>query len=119
MEEYDAIMARIHETAKNDRKRQELDSDSDLLVLASSLFNGMEGIEMGSGITLCLEGQDGQDGQDNQDSQDGQDSHEMDGIEIGGSSKALDPIFSPRKTRSGRVIRYKGEIRTQVPGNWE
>jgi len=57
MDQYDRIMARAHEIAENDRQRQtqELDSDSDLSVLASSLFNGMEGIEHDSG-TLVQQG---------------------------------------------------------------
>ena len=56
MDWYDEIIrAGAHEIAENDRRLQEQaqaqeqeqgqDSDSDLSVLASSLFNGMEGIE--------------------------------------------------------------------------
>ena len=52
MEQYDAIIENAHMIAEKERQRQEkeqdLESDSELSVLASSLFNGMEGIELGS-----------------------------------------------------------------------
>ena len=55
-------MARAHEIAENDRRlqeqAQEQDSDSDLSVLASSLFNGMEGVEHDSGTLAEQEGQE-------------------------------------------------------------
>jgi hypothetical protein len=62
------------------------DSDSELLVLGSSLFNGMEGIEIGGGIEVGG------------------------GIDVGGDDKVLGIISgsriitSPRTTRSGKVI---------------
>jgi hypothetical protein len=61
------------------------DSDSKLSALASSLFNGMEGIEMGGGI------------------------------EIGGDGEVLNGISgsrnttSPRTTRSGKIVKYQDE----------
>jgi hypothetical protein len=61
------------------------DSDSELSALASSLFNGMEGIEMGGGI------------------------------EIGGDGEVLSGISgsrnttSPRTTRSGKIVKYQDE----------
>jgi hypothetical protein len=74
MDDYDRHMARAHEIAERVRQRQELESDSELSELASSEFNGMEGIEMG-------------------------------GTETGGDSEAQVPVYSPRKTGSGRVIK--------------
>jgi hypothetical protein len=64
MEQYDAIMENAHMIAEKERQRQEKEQES---VLASSLFNGMEGIdtggaELGAGLT-------DQKGQDSQDSQ--------------------------------------------------
>jgi hypothetical protein len=62
------------------------DSDSELSVLASSLFNGIEGIEIGGGIEMGG------------------------GIDVGGDDKNLGSIGgsrtinSPRTTRSGKVI---------------
>jgi hypothetical protein len=91
MEEYDEIMARAHQIAESSRRRQELewDSDGDLSVLASSLFNGMEGIEQGGSTTIR---------------QDDQGDGGVQG-EIEGSGIMQGLIFSPRKTRSGRVLR--------------
>jgi hypothetical protein len=43
-------MAKTHEIAENCRWRQELESDSELSELASSVFNGMEDIEIGRGV---------------------------------------------------------------------
>jgi hypothetical protein len=105
-------MARAHEIAENDRRLQEQaqaqaqeqeqeevqqqDSDSDLSVLASSLFNGMEGVEHDSGTLVEQEGQE----------------ERMEGpteVQIGitGDIQVQRPIFSPRKTRSSRVVKYK------------
>jgi hypothetical protein len=47
MDDYDRHMARAHEIARRVRQRQELESDSELSELASNVFNGMEGIEIG------------------------------------------------------------------------
>jgi hypothetical protein len=60
-----------HEIVENDRRRQELerqelDSDSELSVLASSLFNGMEGVEYGGDATPRQEDEGILDGQDSQ-----------------------------------------------------
>jgi len=69
----------------------EWDSDSDLLVLASSLFNGMEGIEQCGSTTT------------RQDEDDQGDSRVQGEIEGSGIIQGL--VFSPRKTRSGRILR--------------
>ena len=105
MDEYDTIMANAHEIAKRELQRQELDSDDDLSVLDSRLFDRMEGSEQGG------------NSQDDQGDHDGQ--AEMDGIEIGdssevqgtirGNSEVQGPVFSPRKTRSGQVVKYHSE----------
>jgi hypothetical protein len=67
------------------REHQALESDSELSELASSTFDGMEGVELGSGIKI------------------GQEDQEMGSIELGGDSEVPEPVVSPRKTRSGRV----------------
>lgn len=36
-----------------DRQRQELESDNEILEIASSEFNGMEGIEIGGALTMA------------------------------------------------------------------
>ena len=58
MERYDAIIAKAHVIAENDRQRQQqeqdLESDGELLVLDGSLFNGMDGIESSQGIVVEL-----------------------------------------------------------------
>jgi hypothetical protein len=51
MEQYDAVMENTHMIVEKERQHQEkewdLESDSELLMPASGLFNGMEGIEPG------------------------------------------------------------------------
>jgi hypothetical protein len=96
MEQYDEIQARTHEIV--DRRRQEeqednnlidsdggsdsdIESDSDLSMLASSLFDSIEGIEMGGGIELS----NGGDVQRN-----------VQGI-LSSDSKVQGSIISPRK----------------------
>jgi hypothetical protein len=100
MDCYDFVMARAHEIVE--RRRQEefednnilaaedsdCDTDSDLLVLASSLFNGMEGIEYSS-----IDGGDMDSGGIELDSDDN---------DAGTTGIA----FSPRKMRSGKVVGY-------------
>jgi hypothetical protein len=98
MEQYDEIMARLQKVAENDSQRQELELDcnSELSVLASSLFNRMEGLERDSSTVV------------------GQDNQHMEGVEIRessqvGSSEVQGLVFSPRKTRSGCVLQRKGD----------
>jgi hypothetical protein len=57
-------------------------------VLASSQFNGMEGIELGGGTEV------------------GDGAEVGDGIE---SSSIQGTDFSPRRMRSGKVVRYRDE----------
>ena len=82
-----------------------MNSDSGLSVLASSLFSGMEGIEVGGGTVI------GQDGQGNQDSQaivnTGITHKGTSQDKIGSNSEVPGLILSPRKTRSGRLVKYK------------
>jgi hypothetical protein len=99
LERYDEIQARAREIIE--RQYQEAMEDNDIEVDS----DGQD--EMG-GIGIGSDGQDemegigiGSDGQD-----------EMEGIEIegigghSGDSEVLGLAFSPRKTRSGRVVRY-------------
>jgi hypothetical protein len=78
MDDYDKCMAKGHEIAEKIRQRQESESDSEY---------GMEGIEGGSSIAIAVEDQ------------------EMVGAETSGDNEAQAPVFSPRRTRSGRVIK--------------
>jgi hypothetical protein len=79
MDAYDEMVARAYEIVETDCQRcQELDSDSDLSVLASSLFSRIEGIKKGSSTVTR---------------QDDRGNGEMQGL-----------VFSPRKTRSGRIL---------------
>jgi hypothetical protein len=115
MEQYDAIMDNAHVIAEKERRRQEkerdLECDSELSVLASSLFNGMDGmdgielsqsgdVEMG-GTSVGLTDQDGQDGQDGQ----GGGLQDV-GSRFGSGKAILGVVTSPRRTRSGKVIKY-------------
>jgi hypothetical protein len=61
LERYDTIIDRAHDAAERDRRRREQElevnsddiySDSELSMLASSLFNGIGGVEMGGGNTI-------------------------------------------------------------------
>jgi hypothetical protein len=87
LERYDKTIAQAYEIIERWR-REELedndiissrDSNSELSALASSLFNGMEGIEMG-GDSEVLSG-------------------------ISGSRNTT----SPRITRSGKIVKYQDE----------
>jgi hypothetical protein len=112
MKQYDAIMENAHAIAEKERQRQEkernLESDSELSVLASSPFNGMEGIELGDvemgGTSSGLADQDIKDGQSSQG-----DSLEDVGGRVGGGITILGAGTSPRRTRSGKVIKYSDQ----------
>jgi hypothetical protein len=81
MDAYNKMVARAYKIVETDRLRcqeLELDNDSDISVLASSLFNRMEGIKEGSSTVT---------------KQDDRGNSEMQGI-----------VFSTRKTRSGRIL---------------
>jgi hypothetical protein len=56
MERHNAIIENVHAVAEKEHQRQEkeqdLDSNSGLSVLASSLFNGIEGIESGRALSV-------------------------------------------------------------------
>jgi hypothetical protein len=95
-----------------------MESDGELSVMASSLFNGMEGIETGGvelgdvemgGIGSGLADQDGQDGQDGQGN--GQGNGEGNGLKgvgsrVSGGTTIQGVGTSPRRTRSGKVLKY-------------
>ena len=95
MDEYDRCMAKAHEIAEKVRQHQELESDSELSELASSALDGMEGIEIGgnTAISTTVAAGDQEIGQG------------IGGTRTSGDSEAQVPVFSPRKTRSGRVIK--------------
>ena len=76
-----------------------MNSDSGLSVLASSLFSGMEGIEVGGGTVI---------GQDSQAIVNTGITHKGTSQDkIGSNSEVPGLILSPRKTRSGRLVKYK------------
>jgi hypothetical protein len=86
MDRRDFIMARAQEIIEHwhrgeaeDNDIHSSDSDSELLVLASSIFNGMGGIEESNIISVDSD-------------------VDEETIDVQGS------VFSPRKTRSGRVV---------------
>ena len=100
MDRYDLIMARAHEIVER-RRREELEdndiladedsnsnADSELSMLASSQFNGMEGIE-------GMEGMEGSGSTEPHGSDD--------------DTSTLGIAFSPRKTRSGKLVGYCNE----------
>jgi hypothetical protein len=71
-------------------------------------------IEMGSAVGSASladqDGQDGQDGQDSQDSQDGQDDSMEDiGSRVGGGMTTQGVQTSPRRTRSGKIVKYRDD----------
>jgi hypothetical protein len=89
-----------------------MESDSELLVLASSLFNGIdiEDIESGQGIGVELGdveiGRTGS-GFTDQDVQDNQDDQGSQGNSVDSRGGVLTVGLSPRRTRSGKVVKYK------------
>jgi hypothetical protein len=101
MEYYDEVVARAHGIMEQDRQRIELEnannnaiqSDSELSVLASSLFNGMEGIESNQGIESS-QGIDVEMG--------GTSGCQGDGGHGDGSIQST--VFSPRRIRSSKIL---------------
>ena len=90
MNRYNELYARAQRIAESERQRLELEvledrddatalmqSDSELLVLASSLFNGMDGIESSQGVG-----------------------------EIQGTGQVKTKT-SPRRTRLGKIVNYR------------
>jgi hypothetical protein len=97
MDRYDELCARADVVRERERQRLEalkdsdaidIQSDSELSVLASSLFNSIDSIELGQGRT----------GSSQDDSIDSQDLGIAQGIQI---------ETSPRRTWSGKVVKYK------------
>ena len=73
-------------------------------MLASSLFNGMEGIELSGADPDRMDGIEG-DG-DIQGQDDGELGIDTDvPVETGSSVNFLRPVTSPRRTRSGRLLK--------------
>lgn len=95
MEQYDAIMEKAHVIVEKERQRQEkkrnLESDSELSL-------GQSGdVEMG-GTSASLTDQDVQDGR-------GDGLGDVSG-RVGGSIAILGAGTSPRRTRSGKIVKY-------------
>jgi hypothetical protein len=87
--------------------------DTELSVIASSLFNDIEGIESGQSITAKLGDVEigGTDAnptiRDNQSVQGSQGSDVSDGV--GSGTAILGAETSPRRTRSGKIVKYRAE----------
>jgi hypothetical protein len=122
MDRYDFVMAWAREIVERRRREEvednDIQSDSELSVLASSLFDGI-GMEMdidnvelgdiGGGVQSDGNGNGNGDGDSNSNSS-GNDSGdgdgEGDGIHHHQNQDVMSAIVSPRRTRSGKVIKY-------------
>jgi hypothetical protein len=100
MDRYDELCARADVVRERERQRLEalkdsdaidIQSDSELSVLASSLFNGIDSIELGQGTSSRIS--DVEIGRT--DSQ---------GLGIG---QGIQIETSSRRTRSGKVVKYR------------
>jgi len=104
-------------------KHQNLDvsdaasTNTELSILASSQFNSMEGIESSHGINIVSSnvGVGGigaslavQDAQDNPNAQGAQGNQGNDsGSSVGSGIMPLSTGISPRRTRSGKIVKYR------------
>jgi hypothetical protein len=92
MDRYDFIIAREKEVLERQRQEEvednDIRSDSELSELASSIFDGMD---------IDMDGQDDQDGQGDT------------GSRVGGGMMIQGAGTSPRRTRSGKIVKYKYE----------
>jgi hypothetical protein len=105
MELYNAQVARAHKIVQLRYREWGIESDSELSVLASSQFMGIDDIELGEGVGVELGDVEMSGTGEVQDSQGdgiGSQDHGVDsgiqGIEI-----------SPRRTRSGKVVKYRDD----------
>jgi hypothetical protein len=97
MELYNAQVARAHEIVQLRHREWGIESDSELSVLASSQFS-IDDIGLGQGVSVELgDVEIGRTGEV-QDSQDHSVDSGIQGIEI-----------SPRRTRSGKVVKYRDD----------
>ena len=95
MELYNAQVARAHKIVQLRHREQGIKSDSELSVLASSQF-GIDNIRLGQGVSVKLGNIEMSGTGEVQDSQDHSVDSSIQGIEI-----------SPRRTRSGKVVKYR------------
>lgn len=114
MEYYDEVVVRAEGVIEQERERQrleesadnnEIQSDSELSMLASSLFNGIEGIESSQGINVEMGGTSGcQRDSEHGGHGDGEhgDSEHGDGGHSDSSIQST--VFSPRRIRSGKIL---------------
>ena len=101
---YHQRIARAQEIVNRRQAEWDIESDSELSVLASSLFNGIEDIESGRGISVesgDVEMGGTGSGLTDQDDQDSQGN----GVDSGVGVPTVG--LSPRRTRSGKVVKYK------------
>ena len=88
-------------------------------MLASSLFNSIEGIESShcintdveiGGIGVGFAVQDDQEAQNDQDAQGNQDAQNDElSSAVGSRTVILGAGVSPRRTRSGKIVKYRGD----------
>jgi hypothetical protein len=110
MDQYDAIMARAEEIAARQRQEEvegnDIQSDGELSLLACDLFDGMDmdGIESGD---IEIDGTAASAGLADQDSQG--DSLEDGGSRVGDRMTIQGAGTSPRRTRSGKVVKYQDD----------
>jgi hypothetical protein len=97
MELYDAQVARAHEIVQLRYREWGIESDSELSVLASSQF-GIDDIGLGQGVSVELSDVEMGGTGKVQDSQDHGVDSGIQGIEI-----------SPRRTWSGKVVKYRDD----------
>jgi hypothetical protein len=107
MDYYDVVIARAREIAE--RQRQEEMKDNDI---QSDSEHGMDtgGVELGDIEIGGIAGSGGLVDQDSWDGQHGQgDSLEDVGSRVGGGITIQGTGTSPRRTRSGKIVKYKDE----------
>ena len=110
IDQYNAIMARAEEIAARQRQEEvednDIQSDSELSLLASSLFDGMdiEGIELSD---IEIDGTAASAGLADQDSQGN--SLEDVGSRVGGRMTIQGAGTSLKCTKSGKVVKYKDD----------
>jgi hypothetical protein len=126
MDRYDFVIARAHEIVERQRREELEDNDiladedndsntnSELLVLVSSLFNGIDGLEYSGISSGHMDGGDTDSSNMDCGDMDGSemDCSDMDGGELDSSDDSTSApgiAFSPRKMRSGKVVRYHDE----------
>jgi hypothetical protein len=106
LDQYNKIMSQAYEIVKHQRQEELEDNDivdgsssSDLTEPTSSLFNGIEGVELSGGNS-----------KDHNRSFDNNSDNKVQDSDIGikmGSDDEVAKAISPRRMRSGRIVKYQ------------